>query len=132
LNAAAASVLILLFAAGAIAAATRARSSIIALLSIAFTLGVILLVAVDRHAAELMSEIRAAASALNAASAEISDSEELTATAAYLTARAERLQRLLSRLDGERARNDVRAAAAKPVIPFVPRRFHAGRATPDR
>jgi hypothetical protein len=132
LNAAAAGVLMLLLAAGAIAASTRAPSSIIALLILGLTLGASLIVVVNRYAAELMSEIRGAAGALLAASATISDSEELTATAAYIAARAERLQRLLSRLDGERARSDVRAAATKPVIPFVPQRFHAGRATPDR
>ena len=49
---------------------------------------------VDRYAAELMSEIRGAAGALLAASATISDSEELTATAAYMTAPGQnRLQR---------------------------------------
>jgi len=128
-NAAACGVLLLILAAGAIAAATRVHSAIIALLGIAFMFGVILIVAVDRYAAELINELRAVATSLFAASAKASDSPELSA---YLTARAERLQRALERFDGARANNDTRAAAARTVIPFVPRRFHAGRATADR
>ncbi len=119
-------VLLLILAAGVIAAATHARSSIIALLSIAFALGVILLVVVDRYAVELTHELRAAASALAAASVRVSDSPELSA---YLVSRAERLQRALERFDGARASKEVRAVAAKTVIPFVPQRFPSGRAT---
>src|SRR5205823_343812 len=58
-NAAACGVLLLILAAGAIAAATRVHSAIIAVLGIAFMLGVILIVAVDRYAAELINELRA-------------------------------------------------------------------------
>jgi len=128
-NAAACGVLLLILAAGAIAAATRVHSAIIALLGIAFMLGVILIVAVDRYAAELINELRAVATSLFAASAKASDSPELSA---YLTARAERLQRALERFDGARANNDTRAAAGRTVIPFVPQRFHSGRATQGR
>src|SRR5205814_132259 len=86
-------------------------------------------VAVDRYAAELINELRAVATSLFAASAKASDSPELSA---YLSAWAERLQRALERYDGTRANNDTRAAAGKTVIPFVPQRFHSGRATQGR
>jgi hypothetical protein len=128
-NAVACGVLFLLLAIGAIAAATRAHSAILGLLGIAFALGVILLVVVDGYVAELIHELRVAASALLAASARVPESPELNA---YLASRAERLQRVLERFEGVRASKDVRAAAPKEAIPFVPQRFHSGRATPGK
>jgi hypothetical protein len=124
-NAATTGVLLLILAAGVIAAATRA-SWIVALLSIAFALGILVTIGVDRYIAGLIHALRIAASALSAASARVVNSPELSA---YLTSRAERLQRILERFDGVRASKAVRV---KDAIPFVPRRFPSGSAISDK